>query len=181
MTDITMIPFQCPHCAGMFQISADLAGQAVACPHCNGGVLIPEMSAPAGPPENFAPGSPEMASPVQPTVASTPPLNIPASNTEPPPLTAFVPPTATSGSPQFAPEPVNEVPAERMFVIPTIDGGQAVIRKPTKVAVSGGKQRRLRDLSYEEKSTRRVIKNWIIFGSCAVLLGGLLWWLLNRG
>jgi hypothetical protein len=67
-----------------------------------------------------------------------------------------------------------------VFVIPTIEGGQAVISEPKKVAVSGAKRRQLRDLTSAEKESRRMIKNLIIFGICAGLLGGLLWWLLNH-
>ena len=65
------------------------------------------------------------------------------------------------------------------FAIPTADGGQVVIREPQKVAVSGSKQRRLRELSPSEKATRRSIKNAIVFSVFAVLLGCTFWWLLQ--
>jgi hypothetical protein len=81
--------------------------------------------------------------------------------------------------PQELAHPSADPSPDKMFVIPTEDGGQAVICEPARVAVSGTRRRALRDLSSAEKSSRRLIKNCILFGLFAALLIAVLWWLLN--
>ncbi len=71
----------CPLCAGIFQVTADMAGQQVACPHCDGHVTVPwsssEPAAPPGPPLPSA-GAPPPA-PVPPP-ASTQTMPAPTSS-----------------------------------------------------------------------------------------------------
>lgn len=199
-----MNPFQCPVCSGFFQVMPILGGQAVACPHCSAGILIPEMSPPADSSSFSAPESPlitEMAPefqaiPIQPPLPQSPiaPPPNPTSGLEPPPLAASViplpkdPQRASSMpisshpkyDPRQIPTPVAADPnLQRLFVVPTIGGGQTVVREPTGVVVSGSKPRQLRELSSEEKSTGRWIKNLVVSGLCAVLLMVLLSWLLK--
>jgi hypothetical protein len=91
---------------------------------------------------------------------------------------------AEPGGPSIESFPVREgvqpVP-ERMFVIPTIEGGQAVIRDPAKVAVSGSRRRELPERSSQQRSAGRFTKNLIVYGLCAVVLLAVLWWLLAHG
>ena len=181
-----MHSFQCPHCAGMFQVLPNVSGQAVACPHCNAGVLIPEMSAPgtlalfsqseAPPISTPTPGSPEW---MQPRTPAPPSQTEPSpSISEPPLVSTPTPLPGASALPLTNAAPIEPSPV-REFVIPTLDGGQTVIQDTGKMAVSGAKRRRLRNLTSEEKSTRRWIKNVIVAGSCGIVLVVLLWWLLR--
>jgi molecular chaperone DnaK len=36
-----MVAFTCPHCRGVFQVSAALVGQQIACPQCRGPLIVP--------------------------------------------------------------------------------------------------------------------------------------------
>ena len=38
--------YQCPHCAGLFQVDATMAGQQITCPSCGGLVTVPGTTAP---------------------------------------------------------------------------------------------------------------------------------------
>lgn len=60
------VPLQCPTCAGLVQIDPSLAGQAVACPHCQAAMVVPPEqmlldmlaaagAAPAPPPFDVSP------------------------------------------------------------------------------------------------------------------------------
>lgn len=205
-----MLPFQCPLCSGMFQVSESSMGQAVACPHCRGGVLIPDgvppkwVSTPS-PPESQPAGTPLVplpspppplpppiaappilspsvsAPPIYPPTKPAPPMFAPASAPHP---SSYLPPqlpSSVTGKSDEPPTAVDSAPTPQHFVIPTVDGGQAVIREPTRVAVSGTQRRSLRSMTAEERATHRWIKNCVVFSVCAVLLMALFWWLLATG
>ncbi len=38
--------YQCPHCAGLFQVDATMAGQQITCPSCGGLITVPDTTAP---------------------------------------------------------------------------------------------------------------------------------------
>ncbi len=65
------ISFRCPHCMGVFQISANMAGQQVGCPHCQGAVSIPDGPLP---PDSAAPSPPASTVPVSTAPVSTAPV-----------------------------------------------------------------------------------------------------------
>ncbi len=96
----------CPVCAGLFQITPDMAGQQISCPHCYTAVLLPEFgsatpespaadwasppsnppfpSAPAAPPETGArPTFPPASPPYQPTPVQEPSPHVAVSPREP--------------------------------------------------------------------------------------------------
>lgn len=56
------VQFNCPLCAGLFQVDPAMAGGQVLCPNCHGTVTIPQMSAP--PVESPAPATSELSCPL---------------------------------------------------------------------------------------------------------------------
>ena len=57
------LQFHCPLCSGIFQVAAEMAGQQVACPHCNGHVTLPGFEGPLPPPP--FPGLSDLPPPVK--------------------------------------------------------------------------------------------------------------------
>lgn len=182
---MTMLPFQCPHCGGSFQITPELVGQPVACPHCSNAVFIPQIAIAATDPPATAVAQSRTEPPICASEPSAPPVSAsPVESTfSPPPVLAPQQTCSPSERPQqdtlVTTRSKPATPA-RSFVISTIDGAQTVINEPTRIAVSGSKHRQLRDATTQEKESRRAIKNIVIFTLCAVLLGVVLWWLLNH-
>jgi len=69
-----------------------------------------------------------------------------------------------------------EVGPDGSVLITTGDGEQIALKEPTrKVVSSEGEVRELRTLTPEEKARRRLIRNIVVFGFCAlVLLGAMI-------
>lgn len=183
----------CPHCNGGVFIP-ETASQ-VAPPPIPQAAPPPVVQAASPPLDPWQPPVPR--SPAHPPISETapaPPIAAPPKFEQRNPgrrssaLDQFEPPQRSSPliTPSAAlpsPNPRTPVEAEsqpqRQFVIPTIDGGQTTILEPIKTVTSGRKSRRLAELTSEQKSLRRRIKNVIVAGCCAAILMFLMWWLLN--
>lgn len=55
--------FNCPHCGAAVQCDSQYAGQTVACPHCQGGIIVPAAPAPEAP--AVEPAQPPVEAPVE--------------------------------------------------------------------------------------------------------------------
>ena len=153
-----MYTFQCPHCGGGFQIGPNHAARAVACPHCNGAVFVPEMPGLSAEP-------PVMAAPPQ-TTPSIPAVLRPVEPSSP--SLQKLPAQASESSAGAGAESGVAPPAG----VPTSISDTA---RPANATVP----RSIRDSSSADKTTRRDIKNVIVFSVCSVILAAVLWWLLR--
>lgn len=71
------LPVSCPFCNGMFQVTTDMAGQAVACPHCQQAVTTPHpQETQVAPPGGYA-GGLVTESPLTPPTTQSPEVSIP--------------------------------------------------------------------------------------------------------
>ncbi len=145
------LPLACPHCSGLFQVLPSMAGQAVACPHCQVAVTVPSWGPPAPPAPAPAP-LPSPAPPPSPSPQFGPPLS---------PVAPPGPPPAVPGPP--APLPVSSGPTRPIPVTPRpVSGPVTPIEERSKTIGRGDEKVELRKLTPEERAQRRRTRNLIM-------------------
>lgn len=182
------IPFRCPHCGEGFQVQPQSAGRPVACPHCNGPVLIPEVAAAPPPPP-----------PIPPPVAVPPPIPLAPLGASPPPVSPMAPPQVPWGShphryppgaePRSAAAPLRAADRHSVPGPPFAAGPATPASEVTQpVSPSGHDQplgpslpSHLQRSVTRERSARRLRQNAIRVTVMGVILLLVMWWLLARG
>jgi uncharacterized Tic20 family protein len=90
-----MLQFACPNCRQAFSAAEEIAGQAVACPHCGQHVMVPFPSVNTGPVVSPSPAVEEWLPDVmRAETVKPPPLNVP-----PPLQITAAPPRPSAGQP----------------------------------------------------------------------------------
>lgn len=167
-----MAQLTCPHCKGAFQLDLSIPTAEFACPHCGGAVPSPSA------PPSMAITSPAQTAPAPIATEAEAPVVLKPLIPDEPPVTES-PPVLLAAAPP--PEPVAappEIPVLHAAPIPHDAPDAYSASHPDTHALDSKlltdetqwNERTLRHYASEERSSRRFVKNFIVWLLCAIIL-----------
>ena len=151
---MTLSQFNCPHCSGPFQVDTLLPSLQVACPHCRQPVAL--MSEP----------------PVSERLNSEPPVAEPPL-TEPPPAEPQITEIPISRSRGYS--PTDQLPPGAVV------SPQQAVPRPAEDHEAITDAFRSRQITADDRASRKFVKNMIVWVCCAIVLVSILAFFVRQG